>query len=92
MDGYIPSENMRIRGYSLSFNIADKESEEIKSIRSHAYPKMSKNFENKFHLSIESGQVSDSQIVVLLGENGTGKTTFIKLLAGKLEPDDNGEC
>ena len=31
--------------------------------------------------------VSESEIMVLLGENGTGKTTYIRMMAGKLEPD-----
>lgn len=42
---------------------------------------MTKKFAG-FKLEIEDGSFSESQIIVLLGENGTGKTTFVKILAG----------
>jgi len=29
------------------------------------------------------GQFTNSELIVMLGQNGTGKTTFIKMLAGK---------
>jgi len=45
-----------------------------------------------FKLDIEAGEFTDSEIIVMLGENGTGKTTFIRMLAGRLEPDGGSEC
>ena len=45
--------------------------------------------QGNFRLQIEEGNFTDSEILVMLGENGTGKTTFIWLLAGILKPDDH---
>ncbi|KAG6390901.1 hypothetical protein SASPL_148646 [Salvia splendens] len=46
--------------------------------------------ENQFRtkpLKVLEGEYTDSEIIVLLGENGTGKTTFLQMLAGHSEPD-----
>jgi ATP-binding cassette, sub-family E, member 1 len=36
--------------------------------------------QGNFKLSVVEGEFTDSQIIVMLGENGTGKTTFIRML------------
>ena len=41
-----------------------------------------------FHLTIEAGSFTDSEIIVLLSENGCGKTVFMRMLAGLLPADD----
>ncbi|KAF0921828.1 hypothetical protein E2562_020121, partial [Oryza meyeriana var. granulata] len=44
-------------------------------------------FELSLKLSVTEGSFNDSHIVVMLGENGTGKMTFIRMLAGRVKPD-----
>ncbi|XP_035681435.1 ATP-binding cassette sub-family E member 1-like [Branchiostoma floridae] len=92
LDGFIPTENLRFRDMSLVFKVsetADKE-EEIQKFRRYKYPDMSKCL-GDFRLRVKEGEFTDSEIIVMLGENGTGKTTFIRMLAGRLKPDEGGE-
>ncbi|KAJ5562012.1 hypothetical protein N7461_000773 [Penicillium sp. DV-2018c] len=87
LDGHIPTENLRFREESLTFRLAEAGEEFIADKdRAFAYPSMEKTL-GDFHLKVEAGKFTDSEIVVMMGENGTGKTTFCKMLAGALKPD-----
>ena len=87
LDGKVPTENLRFREESLTFRIADVSEDVLLERDSQfTYPSMKKTLGN-FTLEVMGGSYTDSEIVVLLGENGTGKTTLVKLLAGALKPD-----
>jgi ATP-binding cassette subfamily E protein 1 len=91
LDGYIPTENMRFRAEPLNFQIADtvEQVTNVEEEKKHyiPYPSMKKTV-GSFALEVEEGNFTGSEIIVLFGQNGTGKSTFIKLLAGKLKPDE----
>ncbi|GAA5872354.1 hypothetical protein JCM8547_000905 [Rhodosporidiobolus lusitaniae] len=92
LDGKIPTENLRFREESLSFKIMEAADDVIaEKSRRYTYPAMTKT-QGNFKLNLEAGSFTDSEIIVLLGENGTGKTTFVKLLAGKIKPDNEADA
>lgn len=87
LDGFIPTENLRFREESLSFKMVETADElEISKSQQYKYPAMTKTL-GGFKLTVCPGSFTDSEIIVMLGENGTGKTTFIRLLAGDT-PDE----
>ncbi|KAI0370581.1 P-loop containing nucleoside triphosphate hydrolase protein, partial [Pilatotrama ljubarskyi] len=90
LDGFIPTENLRFREESLSFKMVETAEEIIiDKTRHYSYPSMTKT-NGSFKLTVQGGSFTDSEIIVMLGENGTGKTTFVKLLAGET-PDQETE-
>lgn len=94
LDGVVPTENLRFRDDALTFRMKETADErpEAEIHRRYTYPSMTKTFKNQFKLNIEGGAFTDSEIIVMLGENGTGKTTFIRMLAGvELADDKNAD-
>ena len=77
LDGHIPTENLRFREESLQFRIGEAGEEFLSDqSRDFSYPKMQKTL-GGFNLTIESGSFTNSEIIVMMGENGTGKTTYV---------------
>lgn len=71
--------------YLLCLQVAETPQESAEEIRTYArykYPQMTKT-QGGFKLAVKEGEFTDSQIIVMLGENGTGKTTFIRMLVSK---------
>lgn len=91
LDGFLPTENMRFREESLQFKLADAADGLILDhSTAMQYPTLEKT-QGDFHLRVEAGEFTNSEILVMFGENGTGKTTFCKMLAGALAADNGVE-
>ncbi|KAK5579711.1 hypothetical protein RB653_009397 [Dictyostelium firmibasis] len=92
LSGYIHTENMRFRKDALTFKFSEtaENEEEVKKHCNYKYPSMTKTM-GTFKLEIKAGEFTDSEIIVMLGQNGTGKTTFIKMLAGHMPSDTDAQ-
>ncbi|CAD7949406.1 unnamed protein product [Amoebophrya sp. A120] len=94
LDGFLPSENLRFREVSLTFKVSADDTLVKERMHNVPYPALVKQMGEKgkgFILEVEAGNFCDSEIIVMLGQNGTGKTTFIRMLAGLLKSDEAEE-
>ncbi|MBN2251501.1 MAG: ribosome biogenesis/translation initiation ATPase RLI [Candidatus Altiarchaeota archaeon] len=85
LGGYLKSENVRFRE-GIRFEAkppsgGGKEKEKI------AYPALVKDYE-RFMLEVDAGEINKEEVLGILGRNATGKTTYVKMLAGVIEPDN----
>ena len=87
--GFIPTENMRFRKEELIFRITDDEDlpQMEHEHQQFTYPHMKLALPG-FKLEIDRGNFRNGEIVVLLGRNGVGKTTFIRMLALQQAADE----
>ena len=85
LDGYLKEENIRIRDKRISFETKAEQKLGAKA-ELCSWSNLVKKFEN-FRIETVSGVLFQHEIVGVVGENGTGKTTFVKLLTGVLKHD-----
>jgi ATP-binding cassette subfamily E protein 1 len=88
LSGFLKEENMRIRDKSIDFNFT--KNKQIAGNKIAEFPAFIKKFEN-FELKSNSGEIKENHVIGILGKNGTGKTTFVKCLAGEEEVEIDGK-
>lgn len=85
LDGYLPEDNVRFRNYSIVFQESPKEYGKKQEILL-SYPELEKSYKD-FKLKASQGNIHKGEVLCIMGQNGLGKTTFLKLLAGVEKPD-----
>lgn len=88
LGGYLREENIRFRKTPVRFEVKPPskgwESEVL--VR---FNDLKKSYDG-FSLEVKSGEVYKGEVVGVLGPNATGKTTFVKMLAGVVKPEAGG--
>lgn len=85
LDGFLREENVRFRDHAIKFEKVSTSEESI-PYPLISWPILTKKLGN-FNFKAEAGIIQRNEVVGILGENGIGKTSFIKMLAGIISPD-----
>ncbi len=87
LEGFVPDENIRFRKEPIIFHVKPPSAGWVASETLLEWNAMKKSF-GEFTLSVASGEARRGEVIGILGPNGIGKTTFVKLLAGIEKPDE----
>jgi len=88
LKGALKSENIQIRPYEIKFE--DKGDAAFRSSDLLCtYPIIKKKYPY-FELEVDAGEIYNGEVIGILGPNATGKTTFVKVLAGVEKNDADG--
>lgn len=85
LSGYLKEENVRFRDKEIKFQLRPPEKKEKKTTLT-TWQDITKKL-GSFKLEAKKGELHKHETVGVLGENGIGKTSFVKILAGTLKPD-----
>lgn len=86
LDGFIKEDNIRIREDSINFVVVGRERNATKETVLE-FNNLKKKL-GDFSLEISSGFVKKGEVIGVFGANALGKTTFARILAGEIKPDE----
>jgi ATP-binding cassette subfamily E protein 1 len=84
LTGFLKDENVRFRTEPVRF-IAHPPKPPARRNVAVLYPALTKEYP-RFRLSVAAGELAKGETVGIVGPNATGKTTFVKMLAGVESP------
>jgi ATP-binding cassette subfamily E protein 1 len=87
LDGMIPGENIRFRDTPVTFDAFSPPSADVSYLPLLEYTDLKKSYP-PYTLEAQGGTIKQSEVIGVLGANALGKTTFLKILASQLEPDE----
>ena len=87
LKGFLREENIRIRNEPIIFHLRPAPTEWKPETTLISWTHLVKKFDG-FTLEVEPGEVHAGEVIGILGPNGIGKTTFVKILAGILKPEE----
>ncbi len=87
LGGYLREENIRFRKEPIRFEVRPPVKARAGGHLLFEYPRLVKRFKG-FSLETGAGGVYEGEVIGVVGANATGKTTFVRMLAGELEPTE----
>lgn len=85
LGGFLKAENVRFRENEIKFGAAG-DFGSSKAAVWLTYPDLAKTFPS-FKLTTHGGEIRKGEVVGIIGPNASGKTVFVKMLAGAEKPD-----
>jgi len=86
LDGFLPLENTRFRDRGVTFEVTTSvETQQSQEVIAR-YTRLAKSFPG-FRLEANGGELTQGEVLGVIGANALGKTTFLRMLAGEEKPE-----